>query len=131
MRYQQDFPVVGYSVRNMYTYAPGSVHILRPRAFRILRPQGAMQKHDPNPTSASMLFCDIDGTLLQRVKGPGLFMEYWKGYANRKQTILVYNTGQPLEFVLQKVADGEQFPAMMVIANQGASIYDGDSLWSP
>ena len=78
-----------------------------------------------------MLFCDIDGTLLQRVKGPGLFMEYWKGYANRKQTILVYNTGRPLEFVLQKVADGELFPAMMVIANQGANIYYGDSLWIP
>ena len=78
-----------------------------------------------------MLFCDIDGTLLQRVKGSGLFMEYWKGYANTKQTILVYNTGRPLELVLQNVADGELYPAMMVIANQGANIYYGDSLWSP
>ena len=90
-----------------------------------------MQKHDPNPTSASMLFCDIDGTLLQRVRGPGLFMRYWIAYANTKQTILVYNTGRALEFVLQKVADGELFPAKMVIANQGANIYEGSSLWSP
>ena len=79
----------------------------------------------------SILFCDLDGTLLKDGKAAGDFVHYWKTYEKENNAILVYNTGRPIEFVVQKVREGDLYPVEFTICSQGLNVYCNEELWQP
>ena len=59
-------------------------------------------------------------------------MQYWrKHFVAQHSAALVYNTGRPIQFVLEKVRDGQLCPVEFVIANQGQNIYCNGKMWQP
>ena len=79
----------------------------------------------------SVVFCDLDDTLLQKGQATGKFMPYWKIYEKQNNAALVYNTGRPMEFVAKKMREGELHFVEFVIANQGKNVYCNEKMWQP
>ena len=80
----------------------------------------------------NIFFCDLDDTLLKGNLHAGNFAPFWKySYEKQNKAVLVYNTGRPLEFVQQKISEGELLPVEFVIAGQGKNVYYKGELWQP
>ena len=79
-----------------------------------------------------ILFSDLDNTLIgDDKKVEQQFIDEWLSYKKEHNAMLVYNTGRPLDQVLQWIEAKRLVPVQYVICNQGMNIYHNRQLFKP
>ena len=79
-----------------------------------------------------ILFSDLDNTLIgDEAKVEQQFIDEWLSYKKEHNAMLVYNTGRPLDQVLEWIEAKRLVPVQYVICNQGMNIYHNRQLFKP
>ena len=79
-------------------------------------------------TTETILFADLDNTLIGDEIGQEEFNNFWPAYAKQCNGILVYNTGRGLPKVMEWISQRKLLPCSLIICNQGCNIYEKGQL---